>query len=191
MADMKTEVEKGTFDPNRADKLWWSYYDSVILAAATLIHRLFTIPVGQAGKGYNMSNWPLAAVMPSNEKFRVHALECYYYTDAAKTQAQKQNWIDAMMQSFFELVINSKTSQLQLPMIQLLGSAVDMVVTGAAAGDFNTGRAVYKGCFELPIKIVLAANTPVYGVLNFTVAHNASLDGDRVYMCMVGERFYV
>lgn len=188
--DVKKEIDSGTFDPNAANKVWWSYYDSIIMAAATLLHRFFTIPVGQAGKGYNRTNWPLAGVMPSNEKFKVHAIEFFYYVDAAKTQATKQNWIDTMMQSFFEIVINSKTSQLLIPMIQAMGSPVDMVVGGAAAGDANTGMSMYKGCFELPIQIVLAANTPVFAQLSLTVAGNASLDGDMLYCCMVGERLY-
>lgn len=189
--NMQDQLRQGTVDPSSGNKLWWSYYDRIIFAAATLNHVFFSAPLGTGGKGLSDTNWKIANVLPDNEKFTIYALEFFFIPDAAKTQAQYQNLVDVLGQSYIDFYINGKSSQLLLPLIQAFGLSFPLIVTPVAAGDTQTARSSVKGAFELPVPIVLAANTSLNVRYTLTTAGNASLDGDKLYLACVGTLEYL
>ena len=179
-------LEQGTYNENEGEILWWSYYDRVTLAAATLSHSFFTTPLGQGGKTLAMTNFPSANQMPQAQNFEVRALEMYYVPDAAKAHADIQLVLDAFATAYLEFNITNKSAQLQIPLTQLMGSAMPMIALGAGAGDQWTARSQYSGVWETPIEIVLSAKTNFNVDIVFTAAHNASLDGDFIYISLLG-----
>jgi len=186
---MLTALEKlrqGTYDPASGQIRWWTYYDRAIMAAATLEHTYFAVPKGQGGKTLADTNMPNAALMPQGHNFEIHAIEAFYVADGAKTQAEYQNVIDMMRDTYLQFEIEALANQLQLPIQVLFGNPMPQVVTGAAAGDQVTSRAQYKGMWELPVPIVLAAETSWRITMTHTVAVNASLADDELMISLVG-----
>lgn len=184
--DANELLEIGTYNPNDGQKLWWIYYDRAIMAAATLQHQLFTVPLGQAGKTLADTNCTVGGEIPKGQNFEVKGIELYYVSDAAKTVAQLQNVIDMFRDTTLEFIISGKSAQLQANLTILFGSPFTQHVTGGAAGDQLTGRSQFNNMFELPTPIILAAKTNYRIEIQHHIAVNASLADDELLVALVG-----
>lgn len=182
-------LESGTFEPGTMDKIWWEYYDRIILATGTTRHQFFAVPLGQGGKTESDTNWQLANQMPESEKMMVMYLCFYYVSEVSPIAAATYQFImDLMKHGWFQLRVYNKAPWVQFPLAIAFGNHMPLVVTGAAAGDSLTSRSIINGVYELPIEIPLAAKTTVNVELNFTTASNVALDGDEIYFSMAGIR---
>jgi len=179
-------LEAGTYNPRDGQQLWWTYYDRAVMAAAVLNHALFTVPLGQAGKNLSDTNLTVAGEIPKGQNFEVQFLEVKYIEDAAKTHAQYQNVKDMFRDSTLEFIINGKSPQLQINMALLMGAAMDSIILGAGVGDQASAKSKYTGVYDLPVPIILAAKTNFRVELNHSVAVNASLADDEVYISLIG-----
>lgn len=187
MAGPLQALEQGTYNPapGAGQKLWWSYYDSFIMAAATTENRMFTIPLGQGGKNLSDTNLLAAGQIPQGQRLVIKAIEMYYISNATKSQAAWQNLIAMFRDTTGVFNISGKSQQLELNITQLMGNPIQGIITNVTA-DMMTSRSSYTGVWELPVPIVLAAQT----VFDFTVTHhtaaNATLDGDIFFISLVG-----
>ncbi len=184
-ADQK--LRKGTYNPNEGQALWWSMYDRLIFDSAGLNpteYTYFTERLGENGKTRADTNVKANGQIPTGMKFEATMLEWFYVPNAAKTAAEIQNMTDAFRTGWFIFNITSKSNQLELPMTQAWGNPFPIVLNQVSNELY--GRSGYTGRWELPIPIVLAADTSFDATINFSVAPNASLDTDLIYLCMVG-----
>ena len=182
---IKTNINKGTFNPQTGQGLWWSYYDRAILLSTTLIHRLFTEKLGGV-KTLADTNFPAAGEMPSSQKQTIMAIEIWMYFAAAFTQALYQNFIDMCRNTTLTFTITNKSPQLQIPLTQAFGLNVPNVITGGVVGDQGTIQNTVNNVFELPIPIVLQAQTPFSVDIEHHTAPSANIDAMKIYVANVG-----
>jgi hypothetical protein len=90
-------------------------------------------------------------------------------------------WTSSMV-----LNITSLSDQIQLNLAQLAGATVLNTIGGAAAGDQAVARASFKGVWESPVPIVLAANTNFKVEITHDTAPNAALDNGKMMIALVG-----
>lgn len=187
---MSTAAEKlreGTYNPNEGQALWWSLYDTAVFDSAQvnpLQYVYYTDRLGQNGKTLADTNARGAGQIPTGNKFESNAIEMYYIPNAAKLATEVQNILDAFSTGFLVFDITSKSNQLELPLSQLMGNPFPMVLN--QADNQLQSRSSYTGIWETPIPLILAAQVSFSASLNFTVAPNASLDGDKFFMSLVG-----
>lgn len=185
--DAINKLEKGTYNPSQGQKLWWVYYDRAILAVAVQQHALFTVPLGQAGKNLSDTNLTVAGEIPQGQNFTIRGIEMIYWHDAAKSTANYQLYRLMLAQGLLEFWISSKSPQLQINLLQMMGSANDNIVLGTGVGDQASAKSADTGRFELPVPIVLASKTNFRVDITHTAAVNTVLDDDEIYINLVGE----
>jgi len=179
-------MEEGAYNTEMGELLWWSYYDTLLLEVATLEYSFFSTPLGQGGKTKAETNFPAANQMPQAQKLEVRAIELFYIPQAAKSQAEAQNIINAFRTGWLEFDFTNKAPLVQLPLPQLMGAAFPIIVSGAAAGDQAYGRSEYTGVWESPVEIILPAKSNFSVNIVFNTALDASLEGDKLQISLVG-----
>jgi len=180
------KLRLGTYG-DTGQALWWSYYDSFLFDAAganPLEQLFFTQPIGTAGKTLQDTNMRSGGSIPTGQHLRAEALEIYYAPSGTKTLAQYQDVIDMMATAVLILDISSKSNQIELPLIQMFGATAPLATSDASANPIS--RSDFQGVWQLPIPVVLAAQTTFSMRINWTAIPNASLDGDKLFLSFVG-----
>ena len=178
--------DSGTYEKGKAQRLWWSYYDRAVLVSTTLRHRLFTVQNGQGGKNLSDTNMTASGQLPAEHKMDIKGIEVYYHATAAFTAATWQNFLDMLVNTTLTFHIDALSPQLQLNLLQLFGANLPQTIGGAAAGDQALAVSQFKGTWELPVQITLAAKTGFNVEIEHFAAPNAALDNDNLYISLVG-----
>jgi hypothetical protein len=183
-------LSAGTFQPGTLEYKWWEYYDRIALVSTATRYQFFAVPAGAGGKTETDTNWQVANQMPESERMAVFYF-CFYYLPhaAPMTAAVFQNIVDCLKNAWFQFKIFNKAPQAQFPLCVAFGNTLPAVVTGGAAGDNLTARAMFNGVYHLEIEIPLAAKTTINAEINFSTAPAAALDTDEIYFSMVGPKW--
>lgn len=181
---LNTQV--GTYG-TEGEQLDFSYWDEAIIAAATLTHRLFTNPLGSAGKTLDQTNLTLAGQIPQGQLLDVRAIKVFYTTSAAKATADVQSLYTLLTRTTVTLKLANKENMGVWPLQELLGAASLVALTPTAAGDnIPVIEPKFHGIFPLNKKIILAALTPFEVTVIHHVAPDAALAGDRLKISLAG-----
>ena len=181
-----TKLQQGTFG-EEGEQLEWSYYDTAVIAAATLVHRLFTNPLGAGGKTLADTNLTQAGQMPQGQHLEVNALKIMYTSDAAKATAVVQNLYDLLTESTISIEIANNKSMGQWTLQELMGAATLFALTPTAAGDnIPVIQPRYTGVYLLNVPIIIAALTPFEVTLTHHVAPAAALADDKLKISLAG-----
>lgn len=178
-------LEEGAYNSSMGELLWWSYYDKNTLVSTKQQYSFFSTPLGQ-GKTISQTNFPAANQMPQAQKLEVRAIECYYIPSAAKDQAGYQLLLDALKVGVLSFNFTNKAPLVQIPLMQLMGNSMPLVVSGAAAGDQVLGRSQFSGVWESPVEIILPSKSNFDVSVNFDAAISDTLDDDQIQICLVG-----
>lgn len=180
--------DKSAYSKNAAEKLDWSYYDGFTMATATATNRLFTIPLGQAGKTLAITNFPLAGQLPQGQNFTIFAIKPFYVTVDTLTSAALLNFYSMLFDTTVEFVITGKDSMGTWTLAELFGVSMMTAFTPTVAGD-NEPMVMpdFKGIYPLNIPITIGATGTIELRVTHHVAPNATLDGDRVKISLQGK----
>lgn len=189
MGSRKEALEKlgvGTYG-TEGDILDWTYYDTVALAAATLVNRFFTTPLGQAGKSIADTNLTLAGQIPQGQLMDIRAIKIMYTSADAFATADVQSFYTMLDQTTINIKLQNKDTMGQWTLQELLGSATLAAMTPTAAGDnIPMIQPKYHGIFPLNKKIILAALTPFEVTVTHSTAVAAGLANDRLKVGLAG-----
>lgn len=178
-------INRGTFDPNKGQYLNWIYYDRQVLDnAGNLTTHLFHEGLG-GDKTLSDTNYG-GGDFPSNEKQEIWALEFWFYNQAAWTHATYQNFLDYLATTTMQFTIKTKSPQLQLPLYRAFGLSVPNMITGGQVGDQVLAHDAFMAVYELPIEIILQAQTPWNIDLIQDEASAAGLDDMKMYVGTCG-----
>ncbi len=190
MADLQRALnylESGSYDPNKPlTEKAWKYYDSIELDAANQQHSFFSIPQGQ-GKPKSRTNWKVANQVPNSEHIIVLRLVFRYMpATMLKTDAIMENWLDIMTTAHFHASLHNQSNAIEFPLCEAFDLQTPMKVSGTAVGDQAMLRQQICGIVDLEVELILAAKTTIDFGIDFDVAHNASLNGDLLYLFLDG-----
>lgn len=180
------KLRQGTYGDN-GQALWWSYYDSFVFdnAGANPSQQLFfTEPIGTGGKTLQDTNMRAGGAIPTGQNLQAEAIELYYVPSTTKTLAQYQEIIDMIGTGVLILDISSKSNQIELPLVQIFGATIPVATSDVNANPIS--RSDFQGVWQLPIEVVLAAQTTFSMQIDWSVDPVASLDGDKLFLCFVG-----
>jgi len=179
--------QRGTYGAG-GEKIDWSYWDTLTLAAATAAFRLFVNPVGSGGKTLADTNMTSSGSMPQGQHFTVHAIKLFYVTHAAVATAAVQALYSYLRNTTLDIVIPGKYSMGQWTLLEVMGAASLVALTPTAAGDnIPLISPRYHGVFPLNTPLVLAALTPFEVQINCQAASGAALDGDKLVVSLNGK----
>jgi len=181
---LNTQV--GTYG-TEGEQLDWSYYDEADIAAATLTHRLFTTPLGQAGKTLANTNLTLAGQIPQGQLLDVRAIKVFYTSNAARATADVQSLYTLLNTTTLSVKLSNKETMGQWTLQELMGTAIlfDMVPT-VPGDNIPLVSPKFHGIFPLNKKIILAALTPFEVTMIHHVAPAAALADDRIKVSLSG-----
>lgn len=182
---LKTQV--GSYG-TEGDKLDWSYWDEAQIAVATLVHRLFTNPLGAGGKTLDQTNLTQAGQIPQGQLFDVRAIKIMYTTAAMKATADLNSYFLLLAQSTISVKLQNKESMGQWTLQELMGISSQFGLTPAVAGDnISQPQPKFHGIYPLNIPIILAALTPFEVTLTHHAAPAANLATDRLKISLAGK----
>jgi hypothetical protein len=165
----------------------WSYYDTIVVAAGTTSHSMFSVP-RSAAKPQHLTNMLLGGQMPNGQRHTVHAIKFMYTTSAVRGSALVQNYYDLLNQSTIEFFIPGKDSLLTVTLMELAGMASNFALTPTVAGDnVDVNRPRFHGIFPLNSPIILAGQTTFEVRLTHWVAAAAALNGDFIRLSLNGK----
>lgn len=181
-----TKLQQGTFG-EEGEQLEWSYYDTAVIAAATLVHRLFTNPLGAGGKTLADTNLTQAGQMPQGQHLEVNVIKLMYISDAAQATVDVQTLYTLLSESTISIEIANNKSMGQWTLQEILGSSLQFALTPSAAGDnipLLTPR--FTGIYPLNVPIIIAALTPFEVTLTHQVAPGAALADNKLKISLAG-----
>lgn len=180
------KLQQGTFG-EEGEVLEWSYWDTATIAAATLVHRLFTNPLGAAGKTLADTNMTTAAQMPQGQHMIVDAIKIMYITDAAMATADVQTFYTLLANTTASVEIANKKSMGQWTLQELAGISFLTALTPTAAGDnIPLIQPRVAGYLILNEPITIAALTPFEVTITHHVAPGAALADNKLKISLCG-----
>lgn len=181
---MKTQI--GSYG-SEGDEIDMSYWDTAVLATGTRTHRLFTVPLGQAGKTLDDTNLTVAGQIPQGQNFQVHSIKIFYIGKEVRSDAEVQLIYDVLRMTTITVKLVNKEYMGQWGLFEVLGAASLIAMLPAAAGD-NAPMILprYHGILPLNHPIVLAALTPFEVTMTHHETVNTLLDGDFIKISLAG-----
>lgn len=164
-------------------------YDTAILAAATTVHRLFTVPLGGGApaKTLDRTNMTQGGQMPQGQNLAVRAIKVFYTTVNALATADVQTLYTFFRTCTAEILLPGKDTMGEWTLQELMGSALMAAETPTAAGDnIPIISPRFHGIMPLNTPLVLAALTPFEVRLTCHTASGAALDGDFIGIGLTG-----
>lgn len=183
------KLGQGTYG-TEGEKLRWSYYDRMLVSATVLTQRLFTIPLGQAGKTLADTNLTVAGQIPQGQQLHVNEIFVMYKSAATKATTNVQMIYDMFEQSTLSIKLQNKDAMLQVTLQEVLGASSLIALTPTAAGDnIPLIQPKYHGIYPISPMIVLAALTPFEITIQHHTAPNAALANDVLKVALRGTLF--
>lgn len=179
-------LQQGAYG-DQGEVLEWSYYDTAVIAAATLRHRMFTSPVGVGGKTLADTNMTQGGQIPQAQKFEASVLKVMYTSSAAKATADLQSLYDLLSESTLEVVVGQTKNMGQWTLQELMGNALQFSLTPTVAGDnISQPQSRSTGIYLMNIELILPALTNFELVLTHHEAPAAGLANDKLKISLAG-----
>jgi hypothetical protein len=185
-----TEMQRGTYSA-LGEKLDWSYYDSLTLAAAGTEFSMFQVPIGGGATAKTLAdtNMTTGGTLPQGQKFRVRAIRAEYLSHNQKATASIDllyQFLRAVTVRFF---ITGKDAIFSKPLTEVMGIPMLFSVTPTAAGDnlliSSMGRFVGVNVLNVPITLASLTNFEVR--INYPTALGATaIVGDILRISLAG-----
>jgi hypothetical protein len=164
----------------------WTYYDTMIMAAGTAQHRMFTDPLGAGGKTYAMTNLTVAGQIPQAQLMEIMAIKIMYTSSAAKLVADLQTLYLMFSNTTLALKLSNKDHTFIYTLQEIMGMSLQFDIAPAVVTAFSQPQPRFHGIFPLNKKVVLAALTPFEVQIVHHVAPGAALDGDFLRVGLAG-----
>ena len=186
-------MNAGTYKAS-GDIIDWTLWDTVTLATATAIHRMFVNGLGVvvAGAARNLADTNVEGRQggfPQGQKLYVKAIKVWYtQDDTVHTEAFVQQFYAMLERTTINIVISGKASYGQWTLAEIFGLPIGMIMEPAAAADNYALSTVARsvGILPLNLPIVLAANVTFDVTLQHWAAPNTNLDGDKIKLGLCG-----
>jgi len=183
--NIMSKLHSGTYG-DEGDVLDYPLYDEFQIAAATLVHHLFTNPIGGAlARNYSQTNVQSANGMPQGNKFYCHALQLTYTAEEVRTEPEVQLIQEMLHNTTATFRIVGKDIYGIWPLDVLMGNALQTTALVATTPGL-TGQARYTGIYPLNIPIVLASQVRFEVEIQHWVAADAGLANDWLRFTLVG-----
>ncbi len=181
-------ADAGSYSKTSAEVIDFTYYDTFSMATATLIHRMFVTPLGQAGKTLADTNMILAGLLPQGQNMTIRAFKFFYISDSEFATADIQLFYSMIKDTTFEFAVPGKENLGQFNLMEIAGISTMIAMTPSAAGDnIPLIQPTYKGIFPLNRPIRIGATQAFEVRIQHQVAPNASLDGNRMMIGLYGK----
>lgn len=183
--------DRSSYSKTTQEILTWSYYDRMKIdgTTPTLVNRLFTIPLGQAGKTLADTNLPNASQLPQGQSFQVNAIKVFYFSRAVRSTANIQQIYTLLQDTVLELIVPGKDTLGTWTLEEIMGSSTMIALTPTAAGDnIPLIQPNYVGVKRLKRPWVIGA-VQTFEVRLTTVAATsmpAALDNDKLKIALCG-----
>lgn len=166
----------------------WTYYDTFKLETGILTHRLFTIPLGQAGKTLADTNLPTASQLPQGQNLKVHAIKMFYMGTAAATpEVDLQHIYDVFRNTTLNFKVPGKDSLGLWTLVEIMGNPFQVQMTPAVAGDnIPMVAATFKGVYPLNFPLKIGAVQAFEVEITHHVAPNTAIDDDTIRIGLNG-----
>lgn len=181
-------LARGTYGRG-GEVLDYTFYDSAVLAAATLVHRLFSVPLGGGApaKTLDRTNQTQAGMMPQGQNLVVRAIKLWYASANAFATADVQTFYTMLRSSTLEILLPGKDSMGTWNISEILGAATLTAMTPTVAGDnIPLISPRFHGVLPLNTPLVLAALTPFEVRITHHVAVGAALADDLLFVGLTG-----
>lgn len=178
-------VQSGMYG-TQGDAVDWTYWDTVTIAAATLEHRLFTVPTSGA-KPLWLTNMVNSGQIPQGQKLTIGAIKIMYGSQAAKATADVDSYYNMLQETTIDIQLQNKSSYGQWRLQEVMGAASLFALVPTAAGDnIPLIQPRFHGILPLNIPITLAAVGSFYVHLRHWVAPAAALEDDKITIGLSG-----
>lgn len=181
-------MQRGTYGSG-GEKLDWTYYDRFILdgTTPTLEHRLFTIPLGQAGKTLADTNLTQSGMIPQGQHFTVHALKPMILGITTMPTIDVHLLYTILERLTVEIILPGKDSMGTWTWQEIQGCCTMIDLTPTVPGDnIPLIQPRYHGIFPLNTPLTLAALTPFEVRCRHHAAPSADLDGMKFKLGLSG-----
>lgn len=176
-----------SYSQRSVERLDWTYHDTAVLAAATLTHNLFTVPLGQANKNRADTNLPNASQLPQGQNFKIHAIKARFVSSAARNTAAVQLIYDVLNNTTMRVIVPGKDSLGEWVLAEIFGISSLVALTPTAAGDnIPLISPDFKGIYPLNFPLKIGATQTFKIELQHHVAVNAALAGDKIVVMLNG-----
>jgi hypothetical protein len=180
-------LSTGTRSQNTLRELHWSYYDTLVMATATLQTRLFTQGMSGSAKQLWQTNMKLNGQIPSGERLTVTDLKVLYSTHADVASTVYANIVQMLTRTTLEVRIAGSDSILTMTLNEVMG--LSMLTTTTLVATYGA-QPIWNPCFtgilKLKRPIVLAESESIEVLVTHHVAPNAALDGDWLKVALSG-----
>lgn len=186
--DALNKLAEGSYG-TEGETLDWSYWDTAVMAAAALVWRMFTAPIGGvAARTRADTNMTTSGMIPQAQYFEVYAIKFFYLTAANHAADAQQDLFTLIGRSTMDIRLTNKFNSGEWGLDEITGLSIKYGITHAAANAGETMPNTRFHCiYPLKNKIILAAMTPFeVNLLHHMAAVPASLVGDFLKISLAG-----
>jgi hypothetical protein len=172
--------EDSAYSKTAGEVLDWTYYDTLALVSTTLMHRFFTVPLGQAGKTLADTNLTNGSQLPQGQNMKVHGLKACIVSAALATVeiAYMYNMLNS---TTIEFIVPGKDSLGTWRLAEIMGSSFLVPLIPTTAGDnLPLNKCDFKPVFPLNFPIKIGAIQTFEVRMTHQVAPNAALDATKI-----------
>lgn len=126
--------ENSSYSKKSAEKLDYSYYDTMTVSA-TLMNRMYVIPLGQGGKTKADTNFTLAGTLPQGQNLKVFVMKLFYLSNAPRSTADLLAWYRMLYETTLEVKIPGKDSMGLWTLAEIFGIPSLFNLIPTVAGD--------------------------------------------------------
>jgi len=169
----------------------YTYYDSLLLAAAGTDFSLFQVPIGGGAvpKTSAQTNMISSGVIPQNQHLVVRAIRAEYLSAGVKASADIDTLYTWLQSVVVRVFISGKDALFYKPLTEIFGIPMLLHVTPTVAGDTELIAAMgrFLGVNPLNIPITLAALTTFEVRISYpTALGGAAIVGDSLRIGLSG-----
>lgn len=180
--------QASAYSKTAAEVLDFSYYDTIDLDTTVLTHRLYVVPLGQAGKTLADTNMILAGLLPQGQNMTVRAIKFFFVSKTNFASVNIQQYYDMVKETTLEFIVPGKENLGQWNLMEIAGMPSMIAFTPTVAGDnepLMQGR--WHGVFPLNRPIRIGATQAFEVRIQHHVAPNVALDDCRLMISLYGK----
>lgn len=180
--------DASAYSKTAAEVLDFSYYDTIKLDTTVLTHRLYVVPLGQAGKTLADTNMILAGLLPQGQNMTVRAIKFFFAAQQQYATVNVLQYYQMIKQTTLEFIVPGKENLGQWNLQEITGMPATIPVTPTVAGDnepLMQGR--FHGVFPLNRPIRIGATQAFEVRIQHHVAPNVALDDDLMMISLYGK----